>query len=159
MTATVLEFRPRTARGPAPIIRTSLREPAPRIVPADITWHCPVWCTDCTGGERFDFGRGLGAPTSRSHRGQILAEQVTDLDGELVDVYVGLLAVEDPDEGFTDGVFVVAQVDVITGDLDALARIADAIQAAIHHARQELPTVTRSPLHGGGRASTPLASA
>lgn len=157
MTAQVLEFRPRTQRGPAPVIRTRL--PEPRIVPAvSPFWHCPAWCDTCTGGEQFDFddGNGLGAATSRSHRGTVHAEQVIDLDGDHVEARVELIAIEDPDLGFVDGAFVAVQADVTTPDLDALARIRDAIDAAIDHARRPLPaTSTRSPSEGGDRASTP----
>ncbi len=140
----------------APITHTG---PVGRIVPPTIAWWtCPHWCQPdlCDGGDNYDFARGL-MPSPRSHRGVIYTEQIPDLDGEAT-VRIELIALESP-TGFTDGVHIKVDTDdVITGDLDALARIADAIQAAIHHARQELPaTSPRSlPYAGGGRASNPL---
>lgn len=158
MSTITVDFKAR--RRAAPLTRTP-PPPTPTLTtPAVAWWTCPYWCSggnNCYGGDTLDFGRGSTVTTSRSHHGAVLAEQVVDLDGDYVDVYVGLLAIEDPNEGFTDGVFVVAQVDVTTGDLDALARIRDAVDAAIYHARQELPQITRPlPYAGGGRGSSPL---
>lgn len=137
---TVLAFRPRTA---APLIRTPM-SPAPRMVmPAVSWWTCPDWCIDaeCRGGAAYDFGRGPGSLSSRTHHGVIHTEQVLDLNGGHADIRVEVTAIEEPDEGYVDSTYVDIQVDTVTNDLDAAERIAHAILAAVHHARQPLPAV------------------
>jgi hypothetical protein len=152
MTATVLPFRPRTA----PKTRPQL---PPTIIETPDWGHCQYWCTDCFGGETYLFDTGTAISTRR-HVGLVYAETVADVEGHEIDVRIEVVAVEDPDEGFVDGAYIATNLgELDTLDLDAVRRIRDAFDAALHHAGQPLnPRSSSLPPRGGDRVPTPEAS-
>lgn len=149
-------------RGPAPLTRTRIAEPpAPRIVTTDPWWHCQAFCDpeECTGGELYDYG-DFSVVRDRRHVGVLLNETVANLDGGYTDVTVTVFALEDPEAGFPEGAAVQVNLgNVETADLDAVRRIAVALESAAWHAAQPLsPRSSSLPSLGGDRASTQEAS-
>jgi hypothetical protein len=159
MTATVLEFRPRTARGPAPLIRTRYTEPTPAIVDAPAWWSCPSWCDpdECIGGQTFRYDNGRVQTSHRTHVAVVYAAGSEDGVGHEVSIRVIVAVTEDADDGWLDPPTVEVDAAAVL-DPDTAVDFADAVVRAAVIARQPLPTITRSLSHGGGRASTPQAA-
>lgn len=147
MTAVLFDFASRQ-RIDAPPIRTHLPELA---IP---WWHCPDFCDDTCYG-----GTGPADLEGRTHFKTILGGDFTDIKaGDEAHVSIEVSAVEYDGTGYETPTAVSVEVDGHAAYMSAddAEQVANAILTAVAIARQPLPTITRSPLQGGGRASTPL---